>query len=142
MSKGLSMIVAAVILIAATMSIAGVLIYWSSSFVQQRLNETGGMTEETSCLGAGFKIKYSNFANDTLILFLDNNRVVDLTLKNLYLFYPDNQMKTVPLNELLKGNEIKKVTLTNITDGFTRGEIKTNCPDVILDFTYSEVKPG
>jgi len=137
MSKGLSVIVAAVILIAATMSIAGILIYWSSSFVQKRLNETGGVTDETSCLGAEFKIHSASFTNGTLFLRLDNRRTVDLKLENLYLFYPDNKMETVPLNALLKGNEIKQFTLTNITDGFTNGKIKTQCPTVFLDFSYS-----
>lgn len=139
MSKGLSMIVAAVILIAATMSIAGVLIYWSSGFVQKRLAETGNMTDETACFGAEFKIHSASYSNGTFFLRLDNNRAIDLTLENLYLFYPDNKMETVSLNgTLLRGNEIKQFTLTNITDGFTSGEIKTNCPTVFLDFTYSE----
>ncbi|MDI6825714.1 MAG: hypothetical protein QMD36_00770 [Candidatus Aenigmarchaeota archaeon] len=138
MSKGLSIIVGAVILIAATMSIAGILIYWTSGFVQKRLSESGNVTDETACLGAEFKIHSANFANGTLVLFLDNRRTVDLTLENLYLFYPDNSMETVPLNVVLKGNEIKQLTLTNITDGFTGGKIKTHCPTVFLDFTYSE----
>jgi hypothetical protein len=137
MEKGLSVIVGAVILIAATMSIAGILIYWSSSFVQKKLTETGNFTSETGCLGAEFKIHSANFANGTLILFLDNRRNIDLNLENLYLFYPDNKMETIPLNVLLKGNEIKQITLENITDGFTGGKIKTNCPTVFLDFTYS-----
>jgi hypothetical protein len=134
------MIVAAVILIAATMSIAGVLIYWSSSFVQQKLNTTGSMTDETSCLGAEFKIHSASFTNGTLFLRLDNRRSVDLTLENLYLFYPDNKMETYPLNTKLLGNEIKQLTIPNVTDGFTGGEIKTQCPTIFLDFTYSQVK--
>ena len=138
MSKGLSMIVAAVILIAATMSIAGILIYWSSGFVQQRLSESSNMTDETSCLGAEFKLKSATFNNGTLFIILDNRRTVDLTLNNLYLFYPNNTMETIPLNIELKGNAIKPFTFTNITDGFTGGEIRTNCPTVLLDFTYSQ----
>lgn len=138
MSKGLSMIIAAVLLIAVTMSIAGILIYWSTSFVQKKLSETGdNSTYETLCLGAEFKLHSASFNNGTLFLRIDNQRTIDLTLENLYLFYPDNKMETVPLNALLKGNEIKQFTLSNITDGFTNGKIKTTCPTVFLDFTYS-----
>jgi hypothetical protein len=71
-------------------------------------------------------------------LRLDNVRAVDLKLENLYLFYPDNTMNTYPLNSfLLKGGEIKELPTLNVRPDFTSGEIRTNCPSVILRFTNS-----
>jgi len=140
MKKGLSPIVAAVILIAATMSIAGILTFWTTGFVSRKLNESSSVTDETSCLGAEFKLHpSSNYNNGTLFLRLDNRRTVDLKLETLYLFYSDNRMDTVPLNSfLLKGNEIKELPLiVDVAPELVNGKIKTNCPTVYLDFTYS-----
>jgi flagellin-like protein len=138
MAKGLSPIVAAVILIAATMSIAGILTFWTTTFVSRKLNESSSVNDETSCLGAEFKLHSASYNNGILFLRLDNRRTIDLKLEKLYLFYPDNSMETYPLNSfLLKGNEIKELPTLSVRDGFTKGRINTNCPEVFLEFTYS-----
>ncbi len=144
MRKGLSPIVAAVILIAATMSIAGILTFWTTSFITKKLNESSSVNSETSCLGAEFKLNSASFNNGTLYLRLDNRRNIDLTLENLYLFYSGNRMETVPLSSfLLKGNEIKQLPpILDVEPGFVSGKIKTNCPEIFLDFTSSQVVTG
>ncbi|MCX6821688.1 MAG: hypothetical protein NTW30_02810 [Candidatus Aenigmarchaeota archaeon] len=143
MRKGLSPIVAAVILIAATMSLAGILTFWTTSFISNKLNQSSTVNDETNCLGAEFKLRpESKYDNGTLFLIVENIRAVDLKLENLYLFYPDTGVDPpVPLNsfELNKG-EIKSLSpLDDVTirDGFTGGKIKTNCPTASLEFTYS-----
>jgi flagellin-like protein len=138
MRKGLSPLIAAVILIAATMSIAGILAYWASGFVKTKLTETEAITGGTECLGAEFKIKSVSYDGNTLHLILDNRRSVDLLLTNLFLIYPNNEVKTKSLNQTLKGNEIKALTINNVPSGFLTGEIKTHCPDVSVFFTYSQ----
>jgi len=144
MRKGLSPIVASVILIAATMTIAGILTFWTTGFVSKKLNETSNVNDETTCYGAEFKLHSASYSNGTLFLRLDNRRNVDLKLENLYLFYPDNSMDTVPLKEFsLKGNEIKQLSpIMGVRPNFVSGKIKTNCPTVFLDFSSSEVGIG
>ncbi len=141
MRKGLSPIVAAVILIAATMSIAGILTFWTSGFVSKKLSESSNTTGETACLGAEFKLHPSssyNKVSGVLSLRLDNIRSVDLKLMNLYVFDSSNKMTTHSLNStLLRGNEIKPLD-SNVGSNLVSGEIKTNCPEVSLQFTYSE----
>lgn len=140
MRKGISPLVAAVILIAATMSIAGILSFWASGFVKTRLGEAGNVTVESSCLGAEFKLHSGSYDNETLTLIVDNIRPVDLVLESLYLFYPDKPMIPKSLNNtILKGNEIKQIQITDVDTNFTSAKIKTNCPEVYLDFTFSQV---
>jgi flagellin-like protein len=138
-NKGLSPLIAAVILIAATMSVAGILAFWTTGFVKTRLTETAGVTGGPECLGAEFELKSGTYKDNTLYLILDNKRSVDLLLTNLFLIYPDNRVEPKPLNETLKGNEIKTTTVSDIADGFLTGEIKTQCSDVSVFFTYKQV---
>jgi len=141
MRKGISPLVAAVILIAATMSIAGILSFWASGFVKTRLSESGNVTVESSCLGAEFKLHSGSYDNETLILVIDNTRTVDLALENIYFFYDDGSIVDRSLdNTVLKGNEIKQIPVPgNVPANFTSAKIKTNCPEVYLDFTFSQV---
>lgn len=141
MRKGISPLVAAVILIAATMTIAGILSYWASSFVRTTLETGENATELTSCQAAKFRI-YSgtyNNATESLYLILENQRTVDLQLDKLYLFYPNDVLQSMPLDEALEGNELKPLNVTGVGDGFDRGRISTNCPEINVEFSYSEV---
>lgn len=141
MTKGISPLVAAVILIAVTMTIAGILSFWATSFVQKGLPEVENTTQQTICLGAKFRV-YSGSYNSTsqgLALILENQRNVDLTLDKLYIFYPNNRLETYQLSGILANNELKPINVSNIEDGFEYGQIRTNCPEVYASFTYSEV---
>lgn len=140
--KGLSPLIAAVILIAATMTIAGILAFWVSSFVQTELKEAeeASITGSAKCLRARFELHSGSLEGNTLILILDNKKSVDLYLTNLYLIRSDNTVETIPLNEtLLKGNEIKRIERSITRTDFLTGEIKTQCPDVSVYFTYDQV---
>jgi len=137
--KGMSPIIAAVILIAATMSIAGILAYFTSGFVRSRLVETETMTGGPKCLGAQFELKSGSYKDNTLNLILDNKRPVDLLLTNLFLIYSETRVDTKSLNETLKGNEIKHLPVPDVDPDFLTGEIKTHCSDVSVFFTYDQV---
>lgn len=137
--KGLSPIIASVILIAATMTLAGILAYWTTGFVKTRLTETESITGGSECFGADFKLRSGSYKDNALYVILDNRKPVNLLLTNLFLIYPDNRVVTVSLNETLKGNEIKAVNIENVENNFLTGEIKTQCSDISVFFTYSQV---
>ena len=140
--KGLSPLLAAVILIAATMTIAGILAFWVSSFVQTELKEAeeASITGGTECFRAHFELRSeSSYKDNKLYLMLDNKRSLDLYLTNLFLIYPDNNVVSKSLNETLKGNEIKVTIVPDVNPNFLTGEIKTQCPDVSVYFTYDQV---
>jgi len=136
MRKGISPLVAAVILIAATMSIAGILSYWTTGFVKTKLGVAENATEETRCLNAEFKVYSISFEDPTLYLVLENTRSYDLTLTDLYLFNENNQMTTITFKDdenLLEGSSLKSIDI-DIPDDSVRGLIKTNCPEVSVEF--------
>jgi len=143
MRKGISPLVAAVILIAATMSIAGILTFWATGFVKGRLTSVENTTVETECVAAQFRLYSGTFDNSTspytLTLILENQRSIDLTLNNLYLFLPNGDLKEHTLTGTLEGNKLKSFTVTDVDGSFTRGIIKTNCPDVNVEFTISQL---
>jgi hypothetical protein len=127
------------LLTAAVISIGAIISFWGAGLIQKTLNRT--QTTEELCLGAMFRLysgKYDSNKKE-LTLILENQRTIDLKLENLYLFYPNKLMKTFSLNEVLEGNMLKSVVVSDVDDGFETGTIKTNCPDVSLDFTYSDV---
>jgi len=134
--------VAAVLLIATTMSIAGILTYWATGFVRTRLGAIENASE-SSCTSAQFRLYYGNYENSTrkLYLILENQRATDLKLENVYLFYSGGILTTKSslANQTLEGNALKSFNITDVDDGFLSGKIKTNCPDVFVDFTLSQL---
>lgn len=130
----------ATLLLASVMAAGGALTIWSATLTQETLTEEGNKTQEF-CAVAMFGIYSGNYdkSSKSLYLVLQNKRSVDLELENLYLFYPNNVMKKIPLNESLKGNVLRSINVTEVDDGFKNGVIKTNCPEVSVEFTYSKV---
>ncbi len=143
--KGMSPLIAAVILIAATMSIAAILAFWASGFMKERLGEIRseelGITGGAKCLEAEFELHSGSLdaGSGTLKLILNNKKAVDLTLTNLFLIAPDNTVETITLNETLGGNEIIGIEKTITKTDFLTGEVKTHCPDVSVFFTSDQV---
>lgn len=129
----------ATILLAAVMSAGGLFTFWATTLTTKTLEEANKTQELCSVAMFGIYSGDYDKSSKTLYLILQNKRSVDLELKNLYILYPNNVMETIPLNEDLKGNVLKPINLPGIDDGFKSGIIKTNCPQVSVEFTYSQV---
>jgi len=132
---------AAFVLLAAIMGMGGIFTFWVTTLTTTTLLPEEARKIEELCHLATFGVYSGDYdkSSNSLYLILQNKRSVDLELENLYLLYPNNVMKTIPLNEDLKGNVLKSINITGIDDGFKNGIIKTNCPGVSVDFTYSQV---
>jgi len=126
----------ATLLTATVIGIGAIISFWGAQMVQTRLNETA----EDTCIGSMFRLYSGSYDIETkeLLLIFENQRTADLELTNLYLFYP-NEMKTYELNEVLSGNMLLSVPIKYVRDGFESGAVKTNCADISVDFTYSDV---
>ena len=126
----------ATLLTATVISIGAIISFWGTQLVQTRLNETS----ENVCIGAMFSLYSGSYdtVNKELLLILENQRKVDLELTNLYLFYPE-EMKTYELNETLPGNMLLSIPNKDVEEGFESGTVKTNCADISIDFSYSDV---
>jgi len=129
------------ILFSLTFTITGILIYWGTNLVSKTLTTAENTTGNTNCPLALFTLYSGSYDKDTknLILILENKRSVDLKIDTVYLFYENNVMRTFQVNQILSGNELKSISLTGVDDGFQTGRIKTNCPELSVDFMYSEL---
>ncbi len=129
--KGISPIVASVLLIAITMTIAGVLAYWSSTFVSTSL-PTQNVTV-AQCRVAQFEFfncKY-NSTSQTITFSLNNIRTVDLGNLTAFVEYPNGTITSgVSLSPALTANTIKSYSVSGVSSDFSIILIKTSCPDI------------
>ena len=133
MKKGISPLVAAVLLIAATMSIAGILAYWASSFMKTQTAQFGNQTITGECQYADFQIMKNgctyNSTNKTVALLLENNREVLLKDLVVYINFGNGSVVPVSLNDTLPKGAIRSFSLQGI-DSFTKIIVKTQCPEI------------
>ena len=132
MQKGLSPLVATVLLIAVTMTTAGIIAYWASSFTRAGLPSKNKTSSLESCTGADFSIYYQTYNSTTknLVLVLQNTGQADLSLTNVSFLYPDGTLDSKVLNSVLPQGSLKSFTITNVTSGYKSYTIFTNCPNV------------
>lgn len=127
-------------MLAVVMSMGAVLTFWGSTLIKERLNATENITPAEICTSASFKFysgKYDK-ANMNLYLVFENQRSIELKLEKLYIFYPNN-FETFDINKTLEGNILKSFNIPGVKDGFSSGTVKTNCPSVETDFSYSQL---
>jgi len=129
--KGISPIVAAVLLIAITMTIAGVLAYWSSTFVSTSLPTENITTSQ--CRLAQFEFlncRYNSTAQ-TIIFSLNNVRSIDLPNLTAFVEYSNGTVASgVSLNQSLPGATIRSYSISSISSDFANLLIKTSCPEL------------
>lgn len=129
--KGISPIVAAVLLIAITMTIAGVLAYWSSTFVSTGLPTENATTSQCRVAQFEFLNCRYNSTGQTLVFSLNNVRSVDLLNLIAFVEYGNGTIASViPLNQSLAGGTIRSYSLSGVSSDFSSLIIKTNCPEL------------
>jgi len=129
--KGISPLVATVLLIAVTMTIAGMLAYWASSFVKTQTGQFENQTT-TECKFADFRF-YACSYNSTsqqMKFILENFRTVTLRDLVAYLIYQNGSVTTYQLNETLPGGAMKGFTINDVSPDYSSIKIKTHCPEV------------
>lgn len=132
-TKGISPLIAAVLLIAVTMTIAGVLAFWASSFVQQGLEQSSNQTVATECNFGNFLVDACSYDSGTgrLTLILNNIATVDLKNVTAYAIYPDGTLNQTTLaGDTLTSGSLRSYVATGVTPGFNTINIRTHCPNV------------
>jgi flagellin-like protein len=130
--KGISPIVAAVLLIAITMTLAGGLALWATKLVGQQLPEP---ESEVECRLANFDFlscKY-NASTGNLIFTLSNRRTVELRNLTAFISYPNGSSSPgINLNSTLKtgADAVVSFTVSSVSSDFSSILIRTHCPDV------------
>ncbi|MEM5854318.1 MAG: archaellin/type IV pilin N-terminal domain-containing protein [Candidatus Aenigmatarchaeota archaeon] len=144
MMKGISPLVASVLLIAITMSVAGILAFWVSSYTGQTLPKVNRTEEE--CRFSNFEIFSCILYNATgnLTLTLRNIGSYDLTQLKAQVFLTDGTV-TQPLNlegTLPRGEFRTYVISTGIsTDKFSKVVVLTSlCPQLSSEESNCELR--
>ena len=132
--KGISPLVAAVLLIAITMTIAGFLAYWATSFVRTSLPETN--KTEAECRFADFNIYSCTYNSTSKVVYLIlENRDIDLMQLRAYFIFANSTVSDAhDLNTTLPANTLKSFTISGV-DNFSKISVKTHCPDVSKEKT-------
>jgi flagellin-like protein len=131
--KGISPLIAAVLLIAITMTIAGVLAFWASSFVRTGLEQSSNQTVATECTFGNFIVDSCNYNSSTtkLILILDNIGTVNLGNITAYAIYGDGSVNASKLDGgNLESGSLKSFSTVGVSPGFQSVRIRTQCPNV------------
>ena len=129
--KGISPLVATVLLIAITMTIAGVLAYWASGFVRSSLPASNQTQQVQECSGENFDILSSNYNSSTssLIVILQNKADTTVNIANATFIYSDGTVYSQNIGQSLPaGNAIIGVTVTGVSSGYRSYKICTTCP--------------
>ena len=110
------------------------------------LTTTSTTTPTSDCSNAGFKLIEGSYAKSSakLTLTLENTKSVDLIMEYVFLEYPNNAVVRKPIKGLLEGlvlegHNTRSFLISQVEDKFISGQVTTNCPDVTIDFTYSDV---
>lgn len=132
MKKAVSPLVAAVLLIAVTMTIAALLSYWASGFIKQRTSEWEERSPGGECTFANFKI-YSCLYSGTDSSFrviLENLRDVELKNITAFVIYDNGTVGSQSGFSSLPGGQIQTYTFSGVNSNYQELTIKTHCPDV------------
>ncbi len=132
--KAISPLVAAVLLIAVTMTIAGVLAYWASGFVKSQTALFENQTVATECNLADFVVHRCSYNNNTatLNLVLNNLRSIDLRQIVAQVVYPNETIRNEPFNETLVGGRLQSYKISNVDNTYKEIVIRTHCPNILI----------
>lgn len=140
MKKGISPLVAAVLLIGITMIIAGFLAFWVSTFMRGRATTFEKTTEEIEkctrlqAMASPFNIYYSSYnsSTKTLRLFLENRAGIEYKIAGIDIFYPNESTEWKDVNLTLPA--IPRIVSMEFTiggpDDCTKYRIVTECVNV------------
>ena len=135
MSKGISPLVATVLLIAVTMTLAGIIAFWGSSFVRTSLPTENQTQALQACTGGSIKLISSNYNSsaNTLSLTIYNDGVQKLTLTNITFIYSD-RAESKEINSEISPGQVFVKALDNVAGDFNSFIISTNCPNVYIKY--------
>jgi flagellin-like protein len=141
MQKGISPIISAVVLIAATMSVAGVLAFWAANFVGVSSPQTASTFPSLStCQTADFQIYQCSYSSSSKIIsfVLYNLRTVDMSGMSATVFDSNSlpAWSNITLGANLPVGQFVSYTITGIPSNFTKLAVTTfMCPSIMHDTT-------
>ena len=135
MLKGISPLVATVLLIAITMTLAGIVAFWGSSFVRTTLPTENQTQTMQACVGGSIKLISQSYNSTTNALSLTfyNDGTQKLTLTNITFIYSD-RAETKEINSEIAPAQVLIKTIDNVASNYNSFLISTNCPNIYLKY--------
>ncbi len=136
--KGVSPLIAAVLLIAFTMAVAAILTAWLTTFTKEQTENVGNRSNQViSCSYAGIAIYDAVWddTNDRMLVSIANTGAIDLTDVNVYV-YRSGVQEGNENSGTLQSADIKTITITSISSLPDKITITTpDCPNLIDEET-------
>jgi len=133
--KGIDPLVATVLLIAVTMTLAGIIAFWGSSFVRSSLPSENQTQTIQVCTGGSIKLISSNYnsTTNTLSITIYNDGSQKLLLTNITFIYPD-RAESKEINSEISPAQVFVRSIENVANNFNSFMISTNCPNIYIKY--------
>jgi len=133
--KGIDPLVATVLLIAVTMTLAGIIAFWGSSFVRSSLPSENQTQTIQVCTGGSIKLISSNYnsTTNTLSITIYNDGSQKLLLTNITFIYPD-RAESKEINAEISPAQVFVKSIDNVANNFNSFMISTNCPNIYIKY--------
>jgi flagellin-like protein len=133
MQKGISPLVATVLLIAITMTLAGIVAFWGSSFVRTGLPTENQTQALQACIGGSIELISSSYDSNTqtFTITIYNNGTQRLVITNITFIYADRAESKEINSEISPGQVIVR-SINNVIGNYTSFIISTNCPNIYI----------
>lgn len=142
--KGISPLIATIILIALTIAIAGVLGLWAASYVSTRTQEVNKTAELIDCQLANFEIISCKKENNKIKMILFNDRRMDLNGFRVTFMKQDENGNIVEINATevpikLKAAGYETLETNVLLSDYSKIEVRSlQCPNVFKEKSSSE----
>ncbi len=138
--KGVSPLVASVLLISFTMAIAAILATWATQYMNQQTSTLTQRGQEANCVYARLTLDTFNYdrASGQLVFIVNNNGKIGLENFTLYI-YNNTGIDKIPLatdyrvpnkqNATLQPGEPRSYIVNNLGNNLTRMKLTSQCAD-------------
>jgi flagellin-like protein len=151
--KGISPLIATILLIAFTVSVAAILGMWIPTFTKEHTEEIGGQAgRELYCAYGGVSVSQLQFCNDRLSGILRNTNLVDIgnvtvqvtflnatSAQTLYLTQSGVAATAGHSNMSLTPNQVASFNVTIGGSNYKQVHVYTNCSNVYDDVYASDI---
>ena len=134
--KGISPLVAAVLLIAVTMTIAGALAYWASTFVSGQTALFSNQTIASDCQFLKYQVYACSYdsAQTQLNLILNNIGTVDLRNATVFFIYSNNSIVNRNLEDSVASGELKSFTIKAVDGTYSKFSVRSQaCAEIAVE---------
>ena len=138
-AKGVSPLIAAVLLLLVAVGIGAIVWVWTTGFVGQATSEAGQVTEQM-CAKGRFEVTSCSYSSQTVTLWLKNTGEVDL---NSFRVVVKDSAGNVTVSDnnsvnLEERGGMGSITVSNITNSPSKVEVYSNdCPNLSVSTSCS-----